>query len=152
MKSDAVRTFFFENRSKRCIVYGNSMQPFLSFGESVEIEPCAGRLRRGHCYAFIAGKRLAIHRFISMTDKEYALFAGDNCLFLDRVALSDIIGELSSCQNRGILSIINTINSLFCVLMRHFRKILVLNRIRRRSIKLVLYFEKKRGQCNEEKI
>jgi hypothetical protein len=152
MKSDAVRTFFFETRSRQCLVYGNSMEPFLSFGQTVEIVPCTGPLDKGHCYAFITENTLTIHRFVKMAGNESAFFAGDNCLFFDQVALSDVVGELSPCQNRGILSIIGTINSLFCILMQCFREIPLLNRLRRRIIRLILGFEKKRGRRNEKKI
>jgi hypothetical protein len=152
MKSDAVRTFFFENQSRQCFVYGNSMEPFLSYGQTVEIVQCSGLLEKGHCYAFIAENTLTIHRFVKKTGKEGALFAGDNCLFPDRVALSDVVGELSPCQSRGSLIIISTINSLFCVLMHWFKGILILHRLRRRIIRLIVGSGKKRSKDDEEKI
>jgi hypothetical protein len=152
MKSEAVRTFFFENKSKQCLVYGNSMEPYLSYGQEVEIVPCTGPLEKGHCYAFITESTLTIHRFVKMAGKDSAFFAGDNCLFFDRVALSDVVGELSPCQDRGILSIINTINNLFCVLVQWFREILALNRMRRRIVRTIIGFEKERGRGHEKKI
>ena len=153
MKSEAVRMFFFENKSKQCLVYGNSMEPFLSYGQEVEIVPCTGPLEKGHCYAFITESTLTIHRFVKMAGNDSAFFAGDNCLFLDRVALSDVVGELSPCQDRGILSIISTINSLFCVLMQQCTKILVLQRMRRKILKLIVgFYKKKRGHGHEKEI
>jgi hypothetical protein len=152
MKSDAVRTFFFENETRQCLVYGNSMAPFLTYGDSVEIKPCPGPLKKGHCYAFITGKHLTFHRFIKMAGNECAVFAGDNCLFFDRVALSDIVGELSPCQNPGILIIISSINSLFCHLTLHIKDISAFHSLRRRIIKSIIGFEKKRGIGHEKKI
>lgn len=152
MKSDAVKTFFFENETRQCLVYGNSMAPFLTYGESVEIKQCVGPLKKGHCYAFITGKHLTFHRFIGMAGNKWALFAGDNCLFFDRVALSDVVGELSACQNRGILIIISSINSLFCHFMLHTKDSNAFHGMRRRIIKSIVGFEKKRGKSHEKKI
>jgi hypothetical protein len=149
---DAARIFFFKDKSRQCRIYGNSMEPFLSFGESVEIVPLAGPLKKGHCYAFINGNNLAVHRFIKMAGNKSALFAGDNCLFFDRVPVSDIIGELFSCQNHCILFIISFTNILSCVFTKIFNEIVILKKLRRRIVRLIIEFEKKGGYCLEKKI
>ncbi len=120
------------------------MEPFLSFGEQVTIVPWGGKLKKGHCYAFITGSKLTIHRFIAMTGKKQALFAGDNCLFLDIVAISDVIGEYSSCQSRGFLIIINLINCLFFVFMMRSGKTLRFHKTRRRIIRFIIRFARER--------
>ena len=59
--------FSFPKQNQKCVVYGLSMEPFLSFGETVVIVQCAWPLKKGHCYAFISGKTLTIHRFIKFS-------------------------------------------------------------------------------------
>lgn len=133
--TDAIKMFFFENKTRKCTIFGYSMEPFLSFGRSVEIVPHTGRLKRGHCYAFITGSTLTIHRFIKNLNNDYALFAGDSSLVCDRVPLPNIVGELSSCQNRYALFIINTINRIFCTFMHVFNHAILIRRFRRRMIR-----------------
>ena len=136
--SDAVKAFFFENKTRKCMIYGHSMEPFLSFGETVEIRPRAGPLKKGHCYAFITGSTLTIHRFIKNSGKNHALFAGDSSLFFDRVPLPKVVGELSPCQKHRALFIINIINSVFCLLMQVFDKTIVIHRFRRCMIRSLI--------------
>lgn len=150
--SVAVRTFFFENNKKECLVYGNSMEPFLSFGDMVEIVPFTGSLIKGHCYAFINGNKMSLHRYINMTRDGSALFAGDNCLSLDHIALNDIIGEFSSCQYGCTLLIINFINSLFCGLLSFFVNILIFQKLRRQILSSIIGFEIKWRARYEKKI
>jgi len=129
--SEAVMRFFFENGTKECMVYGHSMDPFLTYGENVTIVPNGAGLKKAHCYAFISGNTLSIHRFIRCHDQHTALFAGDNCLLMDLVPLPNVVGELSACQNQWILFIIRWINSLFSTAMMLFPDVLALHRIRR---------------------
>ena len=135
--TDAIKTFFFENRTRQCMVYGLSMEPFLSFGETVVMVQYDGPLKKGHCYAFITGNTLTIHRFIKKSGDDYALFAGDNNLFYNRVLLTDVVGELSPCQNTCAVFIIAVINSAFCTLMRIFSEEILIHRIRRRIIRSI---------------
>ena len=119
------------------MVYGLSMEPFLSFGETVVMVQYDGPLKKGHCYAFITGNTLTIHRFIKKSGDDYALFAGDNNLFYNRVLLTDVVGELSPCQNTCAVFIIAVINSAFCTLMRIFSEEILIHRIRRRIIRSI---------------
>lgn len=141
--SDAVKVFLFQNKTRKCVVYGLSMEPFLSFGETVVIVQCAWPLKKGHCYAFISGKTLTIHRFIKFLNNDYALFAGDNNLFCDRVPIPYIVGELFPCQNRCAVFIIEIINLLFYALMQIFTKSMLLRRARRRIIRSINGWKKK---------
>ncbi|MGB7569409.1 MAG: S24/S26 family peptidase [Chitinivibrionales bacterium] len=140
---DAIKTFFFEDKTRQCMVYGLSMEPFLSFGETVVIVQCDGPLKKGHCYAFITGNTLTIHRFIKKSGDDYALFAGDNNLFYNRVSLTNIVGELSPCQSPCAVFIIAFINSAFCTLMRFFSEEILIHRIRRRIIRSITGTAKK---------
>jgi len=120
--ADAIKAFFFENETRDCIVDGHSMEPFLSMGEKVKIVPVTGSLKKGHCYAFITGNTLTIHRFIKNFGSDSALFIGDSNFICDRVPVSNIVGELSPCQSIGALIIIRTINSAFCTFVDVFDK------------------------------
>jgi hypothetical protein len=135
--ADAVKAFFFENKTRKCMVYGISMEPFLSFGETVVIVQCEGPLKKGRCYAFITGNTLTIHRFIKTSGNGYALFAGDNNLFYNHVPLTDVVGELFPCQSFCALFIIVVINSFFCFLTQVFNENLLVRRIRRRIIRSI---------------
>lgn len=149
---NAVKAFFFESKTRQCTVCGHSMEPFLSFGETVVIVQSPEPLKKGRCYAFITGNTLTIHRFIKKSGGNHALFAGDNNLLLDRVPLPDIIGELSPCQNHGILFIIMIVNCLLCIPMLIFKKGTVFRIIRRRIIRFITEIGKKRNHGNEKKI
>jgi hypothetical protein len=135
--AEAIKAFFFENKTRQCIVYGISMEPFLSFGDTVVIVQCKGPLKKGRCYAFITGNTLTIHRFIKTSGNGYALFAGDNNLFYNRVPLTDVVGELSPCQSFCALFIIVVINSFFCFLTQVFNEDVLICRIRRRTLRLI---------------
>jgi hypothetical protein len=111
------------------------MEPFLSFGESVEIMPHTEPLKKGNCYAFITGNTLTIHRFIKTLSNNYVLFAGDSSLFYDRVPLVNIVGELSPCPNRYALFIIRMVNSMFCTLTQVFEEAIVIRILRRGIIR-----------------
>jgi hypothetical protein len=150
--SEAIKAFFFENKTRQCIVYGHSMEPFLSFGESIEIMPYAGLLKKGHCYAFITGTTITIHRFIKNLNNEYALFAGDSSLLCDCVPLANVIGELSPCQNNCALSIIGITNNVFCTLMQGFNKSTLVRRLRRCIIRSMAKPAKMKGYEHEKKI
>lgn len=133
------------------MVYGHSMEPFLTYGENVTIVPCGSRLKKAHCYAYISGNSLMIHRFIRRQGTGTALFAGDNSHFLDRVPMSSVVGELSACQNPGILFIIQCINDIFSTLMILFHDVVLISRSRRFLIRVLITLAK-RGGCNEKKI
>lgn len=150
--SDAVKEFFFEKQTRQCMVYGHSMEPFLSFGETVVIARHAGPLKKGRCYAFRTGNTLTIHRFIKYSGNGHAMFVGDSSHFIDCVPLQDVIGELSPCQTRGGVFIIRIINSVFCTFILIFNNAVAINKIRRRMVRLITGSVKKRGHGCEKKI
>lgn len=149
---NAAKIFFFENKIKECFIYGNSMEPFLSYGEKVKIIPYNGQLKKGHCYAFISKNNLAMHRFIKMEGNKKALFVGDNCLFFDHINISDVIGELFSYQNQSVLCLLSLINIFFFVFINIFSNFTVLNNFRRIVVRNIIKFDQKKGISIEKKI
>ena len=133
--SAGIKAFFFENKTRQCTVFGHSMEPFLSLGESIEIVPCAAPLKKARCYAFITGNTLTIHRFVKNYNNGYALFAGDSSLFCDLVPLQNIVGELFPCQRGPTSFIIGLVNYIFSVVMQVFSENIAIRRLRRRIIK-----------------
>lgn len=143
--------FFFKNQTRQCSVSGHSMEPFLSFGQTVIITQFNWPLKKGRCYAFIDGNALTIHRFIKKLGKNHALFAGDNNILLDCVDLNNVVGELFPCQNRGIQIIIMFANWVLCAPMRTINKYLTILSIRRRIVRTFAGLERKRSVFGHEK-
>ena len=76
--------------------FGLSMYPLLKDRrDTVVIKRCNGRLKRYDVPLYRRGDQLVLHRVVNVFDNYY-IICGDNCIGLEKVYDSQIIGVLSA--------------------------------------------------------
>jgi hypothetical protein len=87
---------FVDEGEKVCVqTAGFSMEPtLLHGGTAIIIRPYG--LRVGKCYAFKLQGTILIHRLIYLSKDKTAILLGDNSRYVERVACSEILGEVQT--------------------------------------------------------
>ena len=76
-------------------VSGLSMSPMLvNRRDTVVITPLSGELKKYDVALYFVGGKYVLHRVIKVLEDEY-ITCGDNCIVLERVPKSAVIGKLS---------------------------------------------------------
>lgn len=86
-------------------VTGTSMEPLLTPGDRVTVQPvCGDRLKRGNVIAFVSGGQVVVHRLIGKRRRSGTMFyreSGDNTGTWTWIREEALIGRVVSFDGRG---------------------------------------------------